>query len=137
MRKVIAERIADIETQLKALENEHSTIRDLIESARVQVLDLAKTWQNAGPNEQRELQNSLFPEGLMWSHENDYFEPGNITLSQAVAELVDGLIKDGRARGFEPPTPWSRSNHRNAISLIRLAWLCVTDHGFTGFSAPN
>lgn len=96
MKKVIADRIADIETQLKVLESEHSTIRDLMESARVQVLDLAKTWQNAGENERRELQNSLFPDGLLWSHENDFFEPGNLTLSMAVSELVDGLINIGR-----------------------------------------
>src|SRR5207245_7865098 len=38
-------------------------------------------------------------------------------------------------RGFEPPTPWSRSNDRNIILLIRLAWFCVLDHGFTRFSA--
>jgi hypothetical protein len=38
-------------------------------------------------------------------------------------------------RGFEPPTPWSRSNHRNTILLIRLAWFCVLDHGFNWFSA--
>ena len=62
----------------------------------MQVLNLAKTRQRAGENERRELQNSLFPDGLLWSHENDFFEPGNLTVSMAVSELVDGLIKDGR-----------------------------------------
>src|SRR5258706_11705061 len=38
-------------------------------------------------------------------------------------------------RGSEPPTPWSRNDNRSTISLIRLAWFCVTDHGFTRFSA--
>jgi hypothetical protein len=42
------------------------------------------------------------------------------------------LVGEG---GFEPPTPWSRNNDGSAISLIRLAWLCVTDHGFMRFSA--
>jgi eukaryotic-like serine/threonine-protein kinase len=41
------------------------------------------------------------------------------------------------SQGFEPPTPWSRINHRNIISLIRLAWFCVSDHGFTRFSDLN
>jgi hypothetical protein len=45
--------------------------------------------------------------------------------------------KIGRERGFEPPTPWSRNNNGSAISLIRLAWLCVRDHGFTRFSGLN
>ena len=40
-------------------------------------------------------------------------------------------------RGFEPPTPWSRNNDGSAISLIRLAWLCVTDYGFIRFLALN
>jgi hypothetical protein len=82
------------------LESEHSTIRDLMESARVQVLNLAKTWQKAGENERRELQHSLFPDGLMWSHENDFFDPGNITLSRAVAELADGLIQGWSGKGI-------------------------------------
>ena len=34
-------------------------------------------------------------------------------------------------------TPWSRNNHRNIKSLIRLAWFCVSDHGFTRFSDLN
>src|SRR5438128_10531250 len=38
-------------------------------------------------------------------------------------------------RGFEPPTPWSRSNDRNIILLIRLAWFRVLNPGFTWFSA--
>jgi len=98
MKKVIAERIAEIEAQHKALENEHSTIRDLMQSAKVQVLNLAGTWQKAEENEKRELQNSLFPEGLLWSHQNDFFEPGNITLSQAVSELVTCLLENGRGQ---------------------------------------
>src|SRR4029077_17123496 len=96
MKKVIAERIANIESQLKTWENEHATIRDLMESAKLQVLNLAATWQKASANERRELQNSLFPDGLLWSHENDFFEPGNITLSQAVSELVEEMVNNGR-----------------------------------------
>jgi hypothetical protein len=69
MRRSSPTESSDIEKQLRVLESEHSTIRDLTESARVQVLNLAKTWQKPGENEQRELQHSLFPDGLMWSHE--------------------------------------------------------------------
>jgi len=35
------------------------------------------------------------------------------------------------------PAIWSRNNHGNTISLIRLAWLCVRDPRFTRFSALN
>jgi len=70
---------------------------------------------------------------------------GDLTVYKFDHSAVDGnpearfkcLKKLVGERGFEPPTPWSRINHRNAISLIRLAWLCVTDHGSMRFSARN
>jgi hypothetical protein len=53
---------------------------------------------------------------------------------EVLLRSLKGLVGE---RGFEPPTPWSRNNHGNTISLIRLAWLCVTHPGFTWFSALN
>ena len=41
----------------------------------------------------------------------------------------------GRGERIKPPTPWSRIRKRSAISLICLAWFCVTDPSFSWFSA--
>jgi hypothetical protein len=35
------------------------------------------------------------------------------------------LDSDGRGGGFEPPTPWSRTNNRCAKLLFRLGLFCV------------
>jgi hypothetical protein len=40
-------------------------------------------------------------------------------------------------RGFEPPTPWSRTRNRFANLLSRLGWLCVVLPLVRGFSAAN
>jgi hypothetical protein len=40
-------------------------------------------------------------------------------------------------RGFEPPTPWSRTKTEVSILLIRLGRLCVILGPFTRFSAVN
>src|ERR1022692_2446894 len=34
------------------------------------------------------------------------------------------------ARGFEPPTPCAQGSEQKCISLARIAFLCVIEHGF-------
>ena len=34
------------------------------------------------------------------------------------------------ARGFEPPTPCAQGSEQKYISLARIAFLCVIEHGF-------
>src|ERR1035438_2593711 len=34
------------------------------------------------------------------------------------------------ARGFEPPTPCAQASEQKYISLVRIAFLCVIEHGF-------
>jgi hypothetical protein len=34
------------------------------------------------------------------------------------------------ARGFEPPTPCAQGSQQKSISLVRIAFLCVIEHGF-------
>jgi len=57
-------------------------------------VNLAETWGKAGVNEKQELQLAVFPEGLMWSPEVAFFEPGNTSLMQAVQELWKDLEKE-------------------------------------------
>jgi hypothetical protein len=37
------------------------------------------------------------------------------------------------ARGFEPPTPWSRKRNRFTTSLIRMGGYCVVQVRFAGY----
>ena len=47
----------------------------------------------------------------------------------------DTIGKWSAARGFEPPTPWSRNVNRCAISLIPIVWCCGVVHRFSGYLA--
>jgi site-specific DNA recombinase len=96
MKAAIAERTAAINEQLKSLESEQSTMDELLEASRIRLLNLPRTWQKAGVNERQEIQSSLFPEGLRYSPEVLFFEPGNHSLIADVRELVDELVKNGR-----------------------------------------
>ena len=87
----LEENMAGIDDQLKALDNERSTIEQLIVDAEHDIVNLARAWLKGGINERRELQNTLFPEGLRFSPDFLPFEPGNRTLMTAVSELVTEL----------------------------------------------
>jgi hypothetical protein len=39
------------------------------------------------------------------------------------------------ARGFEPPTLCAQGSEQKYISLVRIAFLCVTEHGFIRYSS--
>ena len=86
--------LPNIQEQLKALVSERFTLDDLMAEAKVSVVNLAKTWRNAGINERRELQNTLFPEGLRFSPQLLLFEPGNKTLMASVSEMISELIRE-------------------------------------------
>ncbi|MGB6405231.1 MAG: recombinase family protein [Candidatus Sulfotelmatobacter sp.] len=58
---------AAITERLKALESEEMTMESLIEQARREVVDLEKTWNEAGLKQRQELQRVVFPEGLAYS----------------------------------------------------------------------
>ena len=40
-------------------------------------------------------------------------------------------------RGFEPPTPWSRTNNRFANLLFCLGWFCVSFLLFAWYLGAN
>jgi hypothetical protein len=56
----------------------------------------------------------------------------------AKPEVADKLLKTlVGERGFEPPTPWSRTRNQLSILLSRLGWLCVVLPLISWFSAAN
>ena len=93
----VTSRIAEIEGQIKGLDSELSTMNELLAQAHIEVVNLAETWKKAGVNEKQELQFAVFPDGLLWSPDVHYFEPGNTTLMLALEELWTDLEKNHKS----------------------------------------
>ena len=78
---------AAITERLRALESEQTTMESLIEQARREVVDLEKTWNEAGLKQRQELQRVVFPEGLAYSMETAFFAPRNHSIMQDFDEF--------------------------------------------------
>ena len=90
MKASIATETENIKEQITALDSERSTMQDLMQQAQVQLLDLVAAWRNADVNQKQELANSLFADGLVFSHKRMFFEPANV----AVTDLFRGFLED-------------------------------------------
>jgi site-specific DNA recombinase len=96
LRNDITRRLETIGAQLLALESENATMQELINQAELRVVHLAIVWQRAGLTERQEIQSALFPDGLRWSPENRFFEPGNKSLFSGLQEMIHELVSNGR-----------------------------------------
>ena len=79
----ITKTTAGIQEQIKAFDTETSTLESMMVEAKSSVLDLSKHWSAADTPQKQELQRALFPDGLMVSKENGYFERGNTSLMES------------------------------------------------------
>jgi site-specific DNA recombinase len=87
----IAQAIADLEASQKALEMESGTMTAFIDATALKVIDLVAAWRSAGISERQELQTAVFPDGLPYSVENCFFEPGNSSLINEFSDLIQEL----------------------------------------------
>ncbi len=95
MKAAIAAEVASIEQGLKRLEDERTGMQELIKNTEVRLSNLARWWQDANLQDRVELQFSLWPDGLSWSHERMFLNTANRSLFQQVKEMIDGLVLDG------------------------------------------
>ena len=95
MKKSIADQIAVLEHGLRELEEERSTMQDLMKTAEIRIQNLAGWWEGADLKGRMELQFSLWPDGLRWSEKNHFLNTGNTSLLQSVDELVGELVGSG------------------------------------------
>ena len=95
MKAAIAAEVAAIEQGLKKLEDERTGMQELIKNTEVRLSNLATWWQKANLQDRVELQFSLWPDGLSWSHERMFLNTANRSLFQQVKEMIDGLGLDG------------------------------------------
>lgn len=100
VKEPIAEEIARIEAEIKALDSESSTLEELMRQTQAQAVDLVLTWNTSNVNQRHELALALFPEGLSFSRERLFFEPRNLTLNQMVWRFVEELGNVGVPNGI-------------------------------------
>jgi site-specific DNA recombinase len=89
VKQSVTEEISKIETEIKALDSEKSSMEDLMRQTDTQVLNFVEAWRKAGIKQKQELQWALFPDGLTYSHKKRFFEPANVSSMQALNELFD------------------------------------------------
>jgi site-specific DNA recombinase len=98
LKETVTQQMADVETQLNALDTETSTVQGLLEETQRSIVDLVKAWQTGGVQQRQELAFSLYPEGLRYSPETQYFEPHNTLLMNSFHEMM-GRLRDGSLVG--------------------------------------
>lgn len=85
-----------IRKQINALDSERSAMQDLIEQAQVQSLDLVAAWRNGSTAQKQELVRGFFSEGLPFSNERKFFEPGNRQLRDMQLRWLQANLIDGK-----------------------------------------
>jgi site-specific DNA recombinase len=82
LKKNITEEIFRIEGEITSLDSERSTMEDLMQQAKVQIVNLAETWRVGNVNQKQEIANAFWPEGIWYSQELTYFKPRNSKILQ-------------------------------------------------------
>lgn len=82
----------DAEDQLAALDSESSSIEALLQETQNNIVDLVGAWKNGGVQQRQELALNLFPDGLRFSQETLFFEPGNTLLMNIMHEMNANIL---------------------------------------------
>ena len=91
LKETVTKQREEAETQLAALDAEASTMDTLLQETQHSIVDIVGAWQKGGVQQRHELAWSLFPEGLRFSRETKFFEPGNILLMNVMREMMDKI----------------------------------------------
>ena len=100
MKDSISAESEKIKDQINALDSERSAMQDLMQQAQVQIIDLVAAWRNGTVNQKQELAKGIFPEGLVFSHEKQFFEPANIELIGMWHKWIDDFVA-GKDEDFD------------------------------------
>ena len=92
LKETVTKQTADAEAQLAALDAETQTMKGLLEDTQREIVDLVGVWRNGSIHQRQELAWSLYPDGLRYSRETKYFEPGNVLLMKTMREMIDNLV---------------------------------------------
>jgi site-specific DNA recombinase len=83
--------VATIQEQLSSLESDKNMMQQLIEQSKRDLVELVNAWFKAGVTGRAELQKALFPDGLVWSHENGFLNSKNEGLMSDWHEFFQSL----------------------------------------------
>ena len=69
-------------------------MRTLLQETEHSIVDVVGAWGKGGVQQRQELAFSLYPEGLRFSSETKYFEPGNTGLMSTMQEWIAAFAAD-------------------------------------------
>ena len=87
LKEAVTKQRTDAETQMNALDAEDSSMEALLQEHQNNIVDLVGAWKRGGVQQRQELAWNLFPEGLRFSQETLFFEPGNVLLMSIMHEM--------------------------------------------------
>jgi site-specific DNA recombinase len=100
VKKSIKENISRIESGIKDLDSERCTMEDLLKQTEADAIDIAGAWKKGNVNQRQELGLAFFPDGLLFSHEKQFFEPGNLVIQQMLMRFLEDLSNVGVPDGI-------------------------------------
>jgi conjugative relaxase-like TrwC/TraI family protein len=89
LKENIREETKKIETALSALESERKTMDEVSRQSKLENISLVNTWRDAAVEGKIELQETLFPEGLYWSHESGFLNRKNKWLLESFLQFFE------------------------------------------------
>jgi hypothetical protein len=114
--------IVAIEQELRLIESSRATLESFIQFAELLLLDIARAWEIAGPEQRQRVQNLLFQDGLHYSMESGILNRSSSSLFNMLEGLHDGNIL--LASGAVSPKPLSaqipvnRENYREILAQM-------------------
>lgn len=91
-KQIVMQQKADAETQMAALDAENSSMEALLQEHQNSIVDLVGAWQRGGAQQRQELISNLFPDGLRFSQQTLFFEPGNTLLMNIMHEMIADIL---------------------------------------------
>ena len=97
-----AKEIARIESQMQEIKSRRADADSFVRFAELQLLDIGKAWQMAGPEQRQRVQNLLFGDGLQYSHQSGILNRSKSCLFSVLeaSKGEKGLLAS--PTGFEP-----------------------------------
>ena len=97
--------IAVIEDELRTLDSQRNTMDVFVRFAELLLMDVARAWQIAKPEQRQRVQNLLFHDGLQYSPETGILNRSKSSLFTMLEKVSDknGLLAS--PTGFEPVLP--------------------------------
>jgi site-specific DNA recombinase len=92
LKENVTQQKAEVEAQLNALDAEVATVGQLLQETQEKIVNLHQAWQTGTVQQRQELAFALYSEGLYWSAETKFFEPRNLLLMNAWAEMCDDIF---------------------------------------------